>query len=162
MFLASCGLSCGYHPVNQTKTTSCSIAHAIQVETASGYGDWSALLKTEVERAFGQDTLSRSQATLRVRLDPVEHGMSGFSSSGALTNTSIRLRVSVDLVQGTRMLWSAQSEPLAGFVQHTGNPRITVMNTKETIRRQLIDSIRELGLSYRQDCRLTAVTGEKP
>ena len=78
--------------------------------------------------------------------------MSGFTRSGALASTSVRIRVSVDLIEGTRMLWHAETEPTPEFVQHVGNSRVTSMNLNAAMRTQLSEALEDLGRQFRSEC----------
>ena len=149
-------VGCGFQSVNRVNTAACAAVGDIVVNTPPGFADWSDYLRVQAVKQFQHRADSKSSTILRVRLAGVDHSMSNFNRSGQLSGSAIRLRVSVDLVQGTRMLWTARSEPFAGIVQHTGTPGITTMNINESMQAQINEGLRTLARSYRQQCTLAA------
>ena len=149
-------VGCGFQSVNRVNSASCPAVDDIIVNTPPGFADWSEHLRFRATKEFQHRANGKPSTILRVQLERVDHTMSNFNGLGQLSGTAIRLRVSVDLVQGTRMLWAAQSEPIEGIVQHTGTPRTTVMNMNESMQAQITEGLRTLGRAYRQQCALAA------
>ena len=148
--------------MNKTRRESCVDIKRIEVQTAPGFDGWGEHLRVAAYRQFAVTAETKRSTALRVKLASVERAMSNFTQSGQLSGTSIRLRVTVDLVEGTRMLWTSESQPITGIVQHTGTPRITTMNVNDTMQTQITDGMRILGRAYRQYCLRSDDKGETP
>ena len=134
--------------------TECPAAQSIEVITPPGFSDLSVMLRAASTRYFAMQKSTAKPITLRVHLSNVQEEMLGFTASGALASTAVRLRVSVDFVQGTRILWSGRSTPFTGTVPHHANPQVSMNNQNEVMHQQINRALDELGLRFRQRCNL--------
>ena len=150
MILIVC--SCGYQSVNRLNGPQCSVVKHIKTTTPPGYGDLKYDIARLARRAFGSEAQNGANTTLRINVLTIGDQMSGFTRTGALASTSVRIRVSVDLMEGSRMLWHAETEPTPEFVQHVGNSRVTSMNLNAAMRTQLREALKDLGRQFRSDC----------
>ena len=144
--------SCGYHSVNQLSDQQCSLVKDITTTTPPGYGDLKYDIARLARQEFGSAAQNSANTTLRINVLTIGDQMSGFTRTGALASASVRIRVSVDLMAGTRMLWHAETEPTPQFVQHVGNSRLTSMNLNAAMRTQLREALNDLGRQFRSDC----------
>ena len=144
--------SCGYQSVNRLTPQHCYLVEHIKITTPPGYGDLKYDIARLARKEFGAEAKNSATTTLRVNVLTIGDQMSGFTRMGALANTSLRIRVSADLLEGTRLLWHAETEPTPEFVQHVGNSRVTTMNLNAAMRTLLSEALKDLGRQFRLNC----------
>ena len=154
-------VGCGFKSVNQTNVSACPKVDDIEVTTPSGYADWAPMLRQTASQQFASSSGPDESLTLRIKLWEVSQDMASFNGSGELTGTTMRFQISIDLVQGTRLVWMGKSRPALGLIQHEGDPKTLVMNREEIMRTQITNAVSDLALRYRQRCLLKPTSGDQ-